>query len=79
MKINSHFFSLLIRQIYFSNIHPNINKFLLYHAIQDIGLRIISNIGIYERKALGSILFCVDKERQMVGPLKKAKRIKTSV
>ena len=44
-----------------------------------IGLRIISNIGIYERKALGSILFCVDNERQMVGPLKKAKRIKTSV
>ena len=29
-KINSQFFSLLIRQIYFSNIHPNINKFLLY-------------------------------------------------
>ena len=43
-----------------------------------IGLRIISNI-TYERKALGSILFCVDKERQMDGPLKKAKRIKTSV
>ena len=34
-KINSQFFSLLIRQIYFSNIHPIINKLLLYHAIQD--------------------------------------------
>lgn len=34
-KINSQVFPWLIRQIYFSNIHPKINKFFLYHAIQD--------------------------------------------